>query len=93
MFGNYSSIVWSTSPVHAKTLIHLPPETFVSEVNRAFTGSNYQDRNVSSVPPILEVMGPRASFPLRFLLALHYVKNRIALVGYSNPSSIVFFVF
>jgi len=65
------SIVWSTSPEHAKQLVALEPEAFCEAVGGA---SGY------ALGEIIET-GPRASFPLRLQHALHYVQPGLALVG------------
>ncbi|MGB0722728.1 MAG: UbiH/UbiF/VisC/COQ6 family ubiquinone biosynthesis hydroxylase [Gammaproteobacteria bacterium] len=65
------SIVWSTSPEHARELLDLPDETFRIELARAF------DHRLGAV---LEV-GKRAAFPLRYMHADRYVAGRTVLVG------------
>ena len=68
---NYSSIVWSTKPALAERLQQLPEEQFKLELEQAYD---------SKLGQILEV-GPRASFPLRFLMADNYIGTSAALVG------------
>ena len=67
----YSSIVWSTQPDNAKRLCDLPEADFGEELASAFA---------FRLGRILEV-GPRAMYPLRFLMADQYVKSGIALIG------------
>jgi 2-octaprenylphenol hydroxylase len=65
------SIVWSTSPEHARELLALEPDAFCEALGGA---SDY------ALGAILET-GPRASFPLRLQHALQYVQPGLALVG------------
>jgi 2-octaprenylphenol hydroxylase len=67
----YSSIVWSTQPDNAKRLCDLPETDFADELANAFALRLGQITHV----------GPRAMYPLRFLMAEQYVKEGIALVG------------
>lgn len=67
----YSSIVWSTQPDNARRLCELAEAEFAEELALAFA------RRLGRV---LEV-GPRAMYPLRFLMADRYVQDGIALVG------------
>jgi len=67
----YSSIVWSTQPDNASRLSQLPAPDFAEELASAFA---YR------LGRILDV-GPRATFPLRFLMADQYVREGLALVG------------
>ncbi len=68
---NYSSIVWSTQPQHAKQLTEMNDADFHHALGEAF--AHTLGEIVSS--------GPRAGFPLRFFVANEYVKPRLALVG------------
>lgn len=67
----FSSIVWSTSPVHARELLAMDDAGFATELAAAF---EHRLGEVQSV-------GPRASYPLRFFDADHYVRPHLALVG------------
>jgi len=67
----YSSIVWSTHPQRADQLCQLSEGDFASELETAFA---------ARLGHISEV-GPRARFPLRFLMAEHYVLEGLALLG------------
>jgi 2-octaprenylphenol hydroxylase len=67
----YSSIVWSTQPENAKRLCELPQTDFAEELARAFA---------MRLGRITQV-GPRAMYPLRFLMTEEYVKEGVALVG------------
>lgn len=67
----YSSIVWSTQPDNAKRLCALPETEFKEELATTFA---------MRLGRISEV-GPRAMYPLRFLMTEQYVKEGIALVG------------
>lgn len=67
----YSSIVWSTAPDNARRLRELDEAAFAEELAMAFA---------ARLGRVLEV-GPRATYPLRFLVADHYVQPGIALVG------------
>ncbi|MBI1423434.1 MAG: hypothetical protein GC149_08215 [Gammaproteobacteria bacterium] len=67
----YSSIVWSTQPDNAKRLCELSSAEFAQELTLAFAA------RLGNV----EEVGPRAMYPLRFLMADQYVKEGIALVG------------
>lgn len=67
----YSSIVWSTAPEHAAQLCTMDAAQFAQELENAFE---------SRLGAIIET-GPRATFPLRFLMADHYIQDGVALVG------------
>ena len=67
----YSSIVWSTAPDNARRLRELDEAAFAEELAMAFA---------TRLGRVLEV-GPRATYPLRFLVADHYIQAGIALVG------------
>lgn len=71
LLDGYSSIVWSTQPDNARRLRDLDEATFSEELAMAFA---------ARLGRVLEV-GPRATYPLRFLMADHYVQDGIALVG------------
>jgi 2-octaprenylphenol hydroxylase len=66
-----SSIVWSTSPEHAKQLVDMDEKQFAEELASSF---EYKLGAVTQV-------GPRAVFPLRLFETTAYVKPRLALVG------------
>lgn len=68
---NYSSIVWSTQPQHAKQLTDMNDADFCHALGEAFAYTLGR----------IESTGPRASYPLRFFVANDYVKPRLALVG------------
>ena len=65
------SIVWSTSPEHAESLLALDDESFRIAVAEAADGC---------LGEVLEA-GPRAAFPLRMRHAPVYTRARYALVG------------
>ena len=65
------SIVWSTSPQHAKELLALDDAAFCRELGQA---------SEHILGAILET-GPRAQFPLRLRHAKNYVVQGLALVG------------
>lgn len=67
----YSSIVWSTTPEQAEQLKQLPEDHFAIELQAAF-----EDQL-----GVIEEVGPRATFPLRFFETNAYVGSRLALVG------------
>ena len=67
----YCSIVWSTSPEHARLLQDMDADRFATELQAAFE---------NTLGPI-EQVGPRATFPLRSFETRHYVLPRLALVG------------
>jgi 2-octaprenylphenol hydroxylase len=67
----YSAVVWSTTPEEAQRLQSLDPDAFLAELQVAFG---------VRLGRMLAV-GPRATFPLRLLHALEYVRPRLALVG------------
>lgn len=71
LLEGYSSIVWSTHPDHAKQLLEISESRFALELEQAFE---------SRLGAITET-GPRACFPLRFLMAERYIDNGVALVG------------
>jgi 2-octaprenylphenol hydroxylase len=65
------SIVWSTSPAHAATLLEMPPEEFDRQLTEASQGCCGR----------LRLLGDRAAFPLRLQRADSYVRPGLALVG------------
>lgn len=69
--GNRSSLVWSERRAVAKAMIAADDAVFVAEVERR-AGPDYG---------AIRLDGPRAAFPLRFLLARSFVGRRVALVG------------
>jgi len=68
---NLCSIVWSTLPDHARSLLELDETVFTRELENAFEMKLGQ----------IELAGPRASFPLRMRHADRYVDQRLALIG------------
>ncbi len=66
-----SSIVWSTSPEQAASLLTLDDEVFCAELAKAF------DYRLGAVT----ATGSRAAFPLQLQHAKNYVLPRLALVG------------
>jgi 2-octaprenylphenol hydroxylase len=71
LLKGYSSIVWSTQPQHAEELRGLPEQAFAEALEDAYD---------SRLGAIIET-GPRACFPLRFLIAESYIDEHVALVG------------
>ncbi len=65
------SIVWSTTPDHAQTLLDSSSEDFYKELEQAFD---------SKLGAVLET-SQRFSFPLNRAHAKNYVSNRVALIG------------
>lgn len=65
------SIVWSTTPDHAQTLLDCSSEDFHKELEQAFN---------SKLGAVLET-SQRFSFPLNRAHAKNYVSNRVALIG------------
>jgi 2-octaprenylphenol hydroxylase len=65
------SIVWSTSPAHAQSLMALSEEAFCGALEAAFA---------STLGRIVET-GARAAYPLVRAHTENYVKPRLALVG------------
>lgn len=65
------SIVWSTQPEHAKTLLNMNTEDFNDALGEAF--EFHLGKIIST--------SKRFSFPLRMLHAKQYVKPRVALLG------------
>ncbi len=66
-----SSIVWSTSPQHARELLEMEAEAFHAALGAAF---EYRLGEITA-------SGPRAAFPLRLQHATRYIAPRLALVG------------
>jgi 2-octaprenylphenol hydroxylase len=71
MNDDHFSIVWSTSPEHAQSLVNASDESFNQELTEASEG----------VCGKLSVIGDRAAFPLRKLKADRYVVDGVALIG------------
>lgn len=69
--NGYSSIVWSSTPEHVEQLLQYSNDEFRSALSNAF--SNTLGRVIDN--------GPRARFPLRYFVAEHYIKPRLALIG------------
>jgi 2-polyprenyl-6-methoxyphenol hydroxylase-like FAD-dependent oxidoreductase len=61
-------------------------DSFLSQISRGLL-----THKVENPPEILELMGKRASFPLRFNHATEYVKPRAALIGYFNSHFEIFY--
>lgn len=66
-----SSIVWSTSPEHARELLDMDDSTFLDALQNSF--GDKLGRMLSC--------GPRAGFPLRMQHAKQYTQSRLALIG------------
>ena len=71
MNEEYFSIVWSTSPEQAQSLVNVSEESFNLELTQAS----------EAVCGKLSVVGERAAFPLRKLKAERYVLDGVALIG------------
>ena len=71
MNEEYFSIVWSTSPEQAQSLVNASEESFNQELTQAS----------EAVCGMLSVVGDRAAFPLRKLKAERYVVDGVALIG------------
>jgi 2-octaprenylphenol hydroxylase len=71
MNDDHFSIVWSTSPEHAQSLVNASEDSFNQELTQA-------SENVCGM---LSVVGDRAAFPLRKLKAERYVVDGVALIG------------
>lgn len=66
-----SSIVWTLPDAEAQRLLQLPDADFNRELTRAFGGRLGE----------LQVVSPRAAFPLRRQLARQYVAGRVVALG------------
>ncbi len=66
-----SSIVWSTRTAHADSLMQLSEDKFALAVSQAF------DHRLGNV----NLLSPRASFPLRMRHSCGYVRSGLALIG------------
>lgn len=71
LLNGYSSIVWSTTPEHAKELQALNEDEFKKSLCIA------SDNTLGEIQSCSE----RAIFPLRFFAADNYIKPNLALVG------------
>ena len=69
--NGYSSIVWSTQPQQAQALQQMDETAFVERLAEAI------EHKLGRV----ESVGPRAVYPLRFLMAERYIDQQLALVG------------
>jgi len=67
----YSSIVWSTTPDHAESLLAMDDDAFKHTLTEGFG---------NKLGEIVET-SKRAKFPLRSQHARHYVKERLVLIG------------
>jgi 2-octaprenylphenol hydroxylase len=68
---NLSSIVWSTSPEEAKSLVNCTQKQFEQRLTTAFDGRL----------GLCELRSERLSFPLKMRYARQWVKPRVALIG------------
>lgn len=66
-----SSIVWTTTPDHARELLESSPEHLAQQLRDALGG----------VLGAIDAAGPRAQFPLRLSHARNYSRPRFVLVG------------
>ena len=66
-----TSIVWSTRPAHAETLLALSDADFLHTLQQ----------NIGDVLGELEGVGPRGAFQLRLSHTREYVRPRLALIG------------
>jgi 2-octaprenylphenol hydroxylase len=66
-----SSVVWTTTPDHAQSLVTCEPQQLARELADALGG----------VLGEVSVAGPRGQFPLRLTHAVQYCKPRFVLVG------------
>ncbi len=69
--GRQSSIVWNERRADARTLVALPPEDFLRQLELRFTPKLGELRLASRVE----------AFPFRFQIARRFVGERLALVG------------
>ncbi len=69
--SHFASIVWSTSPAHAKDLMAMDEPAFKRALAQAF------EHRLGDI----ESVAKRAVFPLRQRHAQHYVKSGLALIG------------
>ncbi len=67
----YSSIVWSAAPQHTQELLAMSESDFATALAAAYDGR---------LGEITEV-GPRAAYPLRFMVAERYIQPGMALIG------------
>jgi ubiquinone biosynthesis UbiH/UbiF/VisC/COQ6 family hydroxylase len=95
LYDNFASVVWSTSPEHARILSSLPETDFLAELHRALSAPVVKPGSLAewlfpasvcrpaavSVPLPQLVVGQRAAFPLQVSHAQSYVSSRVALVG------------
>lgn len=68
---NHSAIVWSTVPDEARSLVEMSQASFCEALEEAFE---------SRLGPVVWA-GGRASFPVGWMHAEQYVKERVVLVG------------
>lgn len=69
--GNRCSIVWSVTEAHAKALLELPEDDFLSALRPVF-GDFLGE---------ISLTGPRFAYPLTFSLADQFTAPRMALLG------------
>eukprot|EP01100_Stratorugosa_tubuloviscum_P015825 TRINITY_DN950_c0_g1_i1.p1 TRINITY_DN950_c0_g1~~TRINITY_DN950_c0_g1_i1.p1 ORF type:complete len:470 (-),score=208.24 TRINITY_DN950_c0_g1_i1:27-1436(-) len=95
LFDNYSSIVWSTTPIHAEKLLALSNNRFIDELNKSFQNSFQTDSIIVkfaqnllpftqakvSPPIILDVKSKRLTFPLKLNHCTSYIDKRTVLIG------------
>jgi ubiquinone biosynthesis UbiH/UbiF/VisC/COQ6 family hydroxylase len=92
MHDGFASVVWSTSPAHARQLAALSEADFLAHLRRSLTAPlarpSWLGELVSGwsgpapvAPEIAELAGPRAAFPLQASQAEAYVGSRVALAG------------
>jgi 2-octaprenyl-6-methoxyphenol hydroxylase len=66
-----SSLVWTEPTERAAAIMALQDAAFVAEMRQRF-GTGYG---------VCDVVGPRWSYPLSFMLAMRYTGHRMALIG------------
>jgi 2-octaprenyl-6-methoxyphenol hydroxylase len=71
LHGHRCSIVWTEARGEAERIVALPDDEFHAELERRF------GLHLGAI----EAVGPRASFPLEFLVARSFVAPRLALLG------------
>ncbi len=71
MKGNESCVTWSEDADRARDILKLDDDQFLAEVDKRFTGRY----------GAIELVGPRASWPLEMHLARQYTAPRLALIG------------
>ena len=79
--GDHYGLVWTTTPLHAESLLALPDATFLTALAHHFGLPGTTAAARPRGQPVLERIAERRTFPLRLEYAERVVGQRVALLG------------